>query len=510
MSDNRIQSSTPKYTPTTSSVSSNEVSSSSAAPMSKASEAQPDAAAAFFAKDEVVRDEADGKDAFFQTATSAKPRQKADLSQSTAIRDLQAMSVTPKSSMSADGKKQLEALTEKLGNANVFDAETFRAHGQLGTQLNASFFDARSTDKSFYKGLRDMLDNPKETRVALSKALAHLKPSEQKKAVNAIMEKLADKFCERIQQNMSKQVNEALDLSQESIKPFIGADSTARHTLMSMLLHSDMSPREIRTSLEDAGIDPSDSEDIAERIVDIRGNKEQMAAFDKAMITGEMDGTHWESSLFKDGDLRNLEEALQDGFQTMSENLEHVREQLSNDRPRGDAPFVNPLFQSAYISACLDEGIKLDDKSDIAKLLNTRVDNRKTHDENEALLCNTVLLITSSVVPGSGIITGALTGGLAVSNKQMQVRAARGANRAGMVDQSYVDSQVRARNIEAGSAIIGIVGGKVIGKYAEKFPGRSFEVPSPKDFIDWKSAGNMGLDVAAGLAQIKVTNTLNE
>lgn len=494
MSDNRISSSQPSYTSSLQPSASEVTSASGAAPMSKAAEAAPDAAAAFFSKDEVTRDEQGEKELFYQQATSAKPRQKANLAESTPVRDLQAMQApSRKASMPAESREQLDELAARLGNAEVFDLATCRPGGQIGTQLNASFFDGRSGD--VYAAVRDMLEHPGETRTALHAALAHIPASERGQAVDTIMDKLANKLCERIQQDMSKQVNFAINVAQAEIAPFCQKDPGARHALMSALLHSDASKSEVRASLESVGIDPSDSEDIAERILDVRANKEQMAAFDDAIKHGDFGSEHWDSGTIYDGDLLNLEQAIHDAFDTMHDNMESVREQLSNDRPRGDASFVNPLFEKAFLNACANEGIDLK-HSKVGKMLEERIETRKARDTAEAHVSNGILIITSAVAPGSGVITGALTGGLSTSNQQQALRAARGGARLGLVEQSYVDGQKSKRNYEAGSAIFGIIAGKATGKM--------FEGASPGRFTDWKSTANIFVDIGIGTDQYAV------
>lgn len=369
------------------------------------------------------------------------------------VRDLQ-------SQRSAPGQASLRDLAGALSKPDVFDESTCEDSKGLGTQLNVSFFDRGAQKTGFYKDLAGMLDDPAKTRATLSKSLAHLPPDVRGEAVDAIMDKVTNKLCGKIQDIMKRDVNAAAATAKATLEPYCGDDPSARAKLMHNIIETTpaLSRAQISRELQGAGLSSDDAKSLASGLIKAKADPAQRAAIGEAARGGDLSSEQWSKGYVTDGAVRNLSEDLQAAFEDTSEHIDLVVTQMSSDASRGDATFTNPLFERAKHDACAQLGISLKDGSGSARAIHGKIDDQKFVDTRDAVVSTLIMGAASMAVPAglvAGLVTGAIASAPGVMVAQDNLDASRGGVVTGTNDEALVSAQKKNRNDAIDGAVLG-------------------------------------------------------
>lgn len=382
-------------------------------------------------------------------------------------------------------QKLQDQLLKKITDPAIFTAETFQSTRALGAQLNVSVFDklGSSADPKtganpMILGCKGLLEDKAALRDKLESSLTHLPAADRGPAADAIIQKLEDKLCGVIQSDTAKIVTAQVEVAKGKISPFCAKDSPERVQLAAGLVNAQppLSETAISKRLEKVGIPPSEASDIAAQLVNVRQDPALVAQLN-AGLKGDKSGEGWHKGVVYDGALKNLDEALQDGFKENMRGLNRVATQVGNDNARGDAMFTSPLAEQALKHVLNANGINPSEKatSGADQLIHERTQSRSNREFAEGLACSTILMLASLTAPGMGTLAGMALSGMSAAPgimiSQDRYDAAEAGQFAGTNSAETAADARSKRNLEVGMGVLGIalagVGGQVAGKFKD-------------------------------------------
>lgn len=429
-------------------------------------------------------------------APPPKPEPQAPV-KAVSVRELAAQEKTPNLTTRLN-----DTLSQKLSDPKLFDASTFDSSRALGMQLNTSVFDklhATGDPKQLATGLRDLLNDRAGLEATLNRSLSHLPAQDRADAVQAVITKMEDKLCGLLQEGMGKVVHAQLEVAQAQVAPFCGDESMPRLKLADGLLNATpaLTEPQLCARLERVGIPSSEAASIADYLVEVRADpsaREQLTA----ALRGDKSGSEWESGLIKDGVLRNLDEAMQAGFDEMRSGLDKISDQLSSDHVNNDALFNSPLFAQAKDYVFDQYGMTTSKgATPVEQLLTTRTEDEALKATVESYGSGLVLTLASLAAPGMGTIAAmALAGASAMPSvmiAQNHLDAAESGKFAGTNDAKTASDARTKRNIEVGAAIFSVAFAGLSGTAAGRLKEAKHGIDKLDDLSKAAASDRLGL-----------------